>query len=146
MLDVEISIPDKYAKWFKKHRNFPVRVQVGARSGCVSGGSPYSLHRVSPVHITAYRQVGCSTLAVGEITSQCLLRPISEAARHDLGVIRAAIFKTSYPAPLAYEMGNKDLVHPGSCFNKHASVLIRRTLFSVGDEEAHCVICKETFE
>ena len=59
---------------------------------------------------------------------------------------RAVLFGTTYPAPLAYEMKNRDLVHPGECFNKHKSVLIRRTLHSVANEEARCAVCKETFE
>lgn len=144
MIDVEV--PKRFQKWFAKHRSWPVQAEVSERAGCVKGGKPYHLKRLSPTRVVAYKMVGMSVLPVGEMTPQGLLRPVSDAVRHDLGILRAVLFSTSYPAPMAYEMGNRDLVHPGECFNKHPSVLIRRTLHSVGDDEAKCVICKEAFE
>jgi hypothetical protein len=71
---------------------------------------------------------------------------MSEAARHDSSVFRALIFNVAYPAPLAYQMMNRDYVHPGECFNKHKSTLVRRVLFSVSDEEARRRVCGEAFE
>jgi hypothetical protein len=143
---VTIDVPVKFKKWFEKYRQWPVKVHLTDTTGQVVGGQPYKLWRVSAHKVVAYRQVGQTVLPAGEMTPQGLLRPVSDAAKHDLGAIRAAIFRTSYPAPLAYEMGNRDLVHPGECFNKHVSVLIRRTLYSVGNEEHCCAICKEVFE
>lgn len=143
---VTVEIPVKFRKWFEKHRELPVRVEITETSGQVAGGRPYRLQRVKPDKIIAYTYVGESAFSCGEITPHCIRRPVSDAAKHDLGVIRAALFNTPYPAPLAYEMKNRDLVHPGDCFNRHSSVLIKRTLHSVGDEEARCAICKETFE
>lgn len=143
---VEVVIPDKYAVWFRKHRTWPVRVRTSRNSAVVEGGQPYRIHAVNKEHLVAYRALADEFIAVGEITKHGLLRPLSDAARHDLGAIRAALFRTNYPAPIAYEMGNRELVHPGACFNKHRSTLIRRTLFTVSNEEARCAVCAEAFE
>lgn len=143
---VNVEVPKRFQKWFAKHRSWPVEAEVSERSGCVKGGKPYGLQRLSPSRIIAYKTVGDTAMPVGEITAQGLLRPVSDAVRHDLGVLRAILFATSYPAPMAYEMVNRDLVHPGECFNKHHSVLIRRTLHTISDEEVRCAVCKETFE
>ena len=143
---VTVEIPLKFRKWFEKHRELPVRVAITETSGMVAGGRAYRLQRIKSDKIVAYTCVGASVFPCGEITPHCIRRPISDAAKHDLGVLRAVLFDTTYPAPLAYEMKNRDIVHPGECFNKHPSVLIKRTLYSVGDDEAKCAICKETFE
>jgi hypothetical protein len=143
---VDVEIPKRFQKWFTKHRAWPVQAEITGRSGCVKGGKPYHLQHISPTRVIAYKMVGESVLPVGEMTPQGLLRPLSDAVRHDLGVLRAVLFNTSYPAPVAYEMGSRELVHPGECFNRHASVFIRRTLHSVVDEEARCAVCKGPFE
>jgi hypothetical protein len=143
---VDVAVPKKYSAWFKQNRTWPVKVAITARSATVLGGAPYQIHAVNSERVVAYRPVADSLLAVGEITKRGLLKPLSDSARHDLGAIRAAMFKTSYPAPLAYEMGNRELVHPGDCFNKHASAMIRRTHYIVRDEEARCAVCREAFE
>lgn len=143
---VVVNVPVKFQQWFEKHRAWPVRAEVTERRAVVSGGKPYGLARLSPTRISAYRMVGESVLTVGEMTPHGLFRPMSEAARHDLSVFRALIFNVAYPAPIAYQMMNRDYVHPGECFNKHKSTLVRRVLFSVSDEEARCRVCGEAFE
>jgi len=142
---IPVEVPVRYAKWFRRHRAWPVQVEVGERSVRVLGGQAYGMRKMGARHVL-YREMGCEVLPMGEISKQGVWRPLSDAARHDLGAIRAALFSVSYPAPLAYEMGNRDLVHPGECFNKHPSGMIRKTHYSVSDEEKRCVICKEPFE
>lgn len=141
-----VAIPKKYATWFQKNRQWPVTVTTTPTSAKVSGGKPYRLHHLGHDRVAVYRDFNGEGIPMGEITPQGILRPLSDAARHDLGVIRAAIFGVSYPAPMTYVMGNRDLVHPGPCFNKHHSVLIKKVLHSVSDEEARCSVCKEAFE
>lgn len=143
---VPVDVPAKFERWFKKHRQWPVRAEVTEKSGVVLGGKPYGLARLSATRVAAYRMIGETVLNAGEMTSHGIFRPASEAARHDLSVFRAVIFKTAYPAPLAYQMMSNDYVHPGDCFNKHKSTLVRRVLFTVIDEEARCAVCQEAFE
>ena len=143
---VSVDVPKKYALWFEQHRAYPVQVQLTTRNATVIKGPTYQIHAVNSERIAAYKPLNSGMLCVGEVTKFGVIRPLSDAARHDLGIIRSVAFKTSYPAPLAYEMVNKDFVHPGDCFNKHRSVLIRRTHFSMRNDEARCAICKEAFE
>jgi hypothetical protein len=143
---VTVDVPAKFKPWFVKHRAWPVQAEITERSAVVLGGKPYGLARLRPARISAYRMIGESVLTVGEMTPHGLLRPMSEAARHDLAVFRTLLFNVSYPAPVAYQMMNHDYVHPGDCFNKHKSTLVRRALFSVIDEESRCCICGEAFE
>jgi hypothetical protein len=144
---VQVEIPVKFAGWFREFRRWPVLAWATASRAQVAGGEPYILHAVNNKAVTAGRCLRSgSILNMGTITPSGIVRPTSEAARHDLGVIRTLLYKATYPAPMAYEMPNRRLVHPGDCFLKHPSALVRRTLYSVRNDEARCDVCEERFE
>ena len=140
-----VEVPKKWSKWIKRHRQWPVIVQITETTGRVLGGDPYRLHVVKD-EIKAVKETATGPLLIGTITECGVFRPISDAARHDLGLIRAVIFKKAYPAPVAYEMMNGDFVHPGKCFNDHPSVQVRRVVFTTQQVDDRCNICEESFE
>jgi hypothetical protein len=149
---IEVAIDEKHSRWFKQNRRWPVRVLYDDKTVQVEGGSSYKILK-TPEGLKLFKFLTETTvLEVGTISKELLIRPISEAARYDLGAIRAALWGVKYPAPLAYRMRGGDLVHPGKCFQKYSGVMVKDTLFYINgddddtdDEAPFCAVCKERF-
>lgn len=149
---IDVAIDEKHSRWFKRNRRWPVRVLCTDRTVQVEGGTTYTMLN-APDGVRLFKFMSdTSVIEVGVISKDLLKRPLSEAARYDLGAIRSALWGVKYPAPLAYRMLGGDLVHPGPCFQKYDGIMVRDTLFCINSDERDdddkmvlCAVCKERF-
>ena len=86
-------------------------------------------------------------LVLGEIHPSGVRRALTTAFQRELGAIHAAMYVLAAPAPLAYQLRDGTLVHPGKCFMRAEETLIAQTHFSLDRilEDPVCAVCGERF-
>lgn len=141
--NVQVSIPKRFRSWFAEHAT--VEVQLDGGGAAVPGESPYRIIPLTSGGYAVARGRGSNALVVGEFDQYTVRRTLNNRVLRQIGVLRSAVYGVSFPAPVAYVLGDYSLVHPGECFNKHEDSMTRKALYSVKDEEARCCICKEPF-
>lgn len=144
-VDVAVDV-SAHIKWFETNRTLPLRVTVRAGLAEVSGAPrPYLLRKQGLEAYAAIQVFDRDAMVMGKIFKHSIYKPVSDAARHDLGAIRAAVFSMSYPAPLAYVLPKHELVHPGECFGRYPGNIVKNVLHSVSGNQ-RCVVCGGAFE
>lgn len=128
--------------WWRRHGGFPIAIRVEGFLAKV-GKSEY---RLTPFKDGFVCTRPNSTVPLGEIYEYGVRKALTNTFFHELGALRAVIYGKTCPAPLCYEMRNGDLVHPGPCFQKHPSSLIRKTRYNLTeDADLVCAVCQERF-
>lgn len=138
---IEVSTKD-HRQWWQRRGRYPIQVTLEGTSASV-GGSAY---RLTPrAQGFACTRPGRAVLT-GEIYEYGVRHALTTSFFHELSAVRSAVFGKSCPSPLCYEMPNGDLVHPGPCFTRHASSVIRRTRYTLTeDADEVCSVCQERF-
>jgi hypothetical protein len=139
---VEISIPRKQTEWFRKRREFPVAVLVNQQSA-IWAGETFEFIALEGGY-TAVLKRG-ATLPWGEFSRDTIRHTLSENAAKDIRVLRAAMTGATYDVPVAFELADGALVHPGACYDHHRLCVVRRH-HRIKDEDLRCHVCNEAFE
>lgn len=87
-----------------------------------------------------------SPVPVGTISPHGVRKALTADFFRELAILQAAVYGRPSPLPICYEMDDRTFVHPGPCFEQHASHKIRRTRnHMTEDSDARCAVCKESF-
>ncbi len=139
---VQVAVSSKQAKWFKKRRTYPVEVQVNEKTAVYAD----RLFVLRPLHdgfVAVFRQ--SATLPLGEFSAETVRHTVSEEAAKDVKVLRAAVLDLAYDAPLALELPDGALVHPGACYRRRPYCVVKKHVH-VPDDETRCAVCGESFQ
>jgi hypothetical protein len=138
-----ISVPRKYRGWF----NNKTEVTVEMNEGCASvNGEPWlQLVPLTGERYAVVKPRAGSAIVVGEFDKYTVRKTLNDRLMRQVGAIRSAVYGVSFPAPLAYVLRDRSLVHPGPCFDGHQERVTLRALYTVKNEEARCCVCQEAF-
>ena len=141
---VTIEMTKERSEYWKSQERWPVVVEINAQSVRVCG----TAYRIAP---NAYGGYFCyrpapSYAVLGEIYKYGVRGAMNDDLHRELSAIRSAVFGTSYPAPLCYELRGGALVHPGPCYDKHPQSVIKTTKYHLSPTVARtCATCGERF-
>lgn len=150
--DITVEIPRQFRKWFSS------RTKSVTLSGDLATIHEGPCYRIQPVaaddgdkseakrYYAVVRPGGPPALSViGEFNRHLVRRTLNHRFMCEVNLIRAAVFSSHFPAPMAYVLGDYSLVHPGDCFDQHPDVVTLKALYNVKDEDARCCVCKGPF-
>jgi len=140
---ISVRIPRAQAEKF--HGCTAVSVELNKRYATVPSGARYELRRLPDGYAVLRTQASGPLSCVGEFNEHTVRKTLSDKLSADVGLIRAAVYGVSFPAPLAFVMRNKDLVHPGACFDAHPECITLRSLYAIKRNDARCAICDGAF-
>lgn len=128
--------------WWRAERKLPIVVEAQGDRVKVLDSQYFLLPQQGG--FLATRPGG--SLPLGRVLPDGVRDPLGLSFFHELSAARALIFGKTYPAPIAYEMSDRSLVHPGDCFRRHPRAVIYRTKYTLAEStEALCATCGERF-
>lgn len=143
---VEVEVTHKQAKWFEKHAlkepQKPLQVQVNDKTA-VFGGTTFDLRPLGD-DFTAVFKPG-RTVPLGEFSADTIRHTVSDEAAKYVRVLRAAKLDETYNAPVAFELPDGELVHPGACYRRLPYCVVKKHVY-VRHEDDRCAACGEAFE
>ncbi len=142
---VDVEVPKKFRAWFPEHKGV-VPVALNGRRAKIGEGSEYVLQPLEGARYAVLRPGVPAGVAVAGVFDRVgVHNTLNNRFLHELNLLRAAVFRVSFPAPLAYVLKDLSLVHPGPCFDQHSEVVTLRAVYSLKEDNARCVVCGRPF-